>query len=42
MPDWLGPEVTGDPRFKNKNLALRPFGGWPKAEQRKVLKIMGS
>lgn len=40
-PKWIGPEVTADPRFKNKNLALKPFKKWPKSEQRKTLKIMG-
>jgi len=23
-PDWFGEEVTGDPRYANKNLAIRP------------------
>lgn len=41
LPDWLGPEVTKDDRFKNKNLAVRPFADWPKAQQKKVLKLMG-
>lgn len=27
-PDWLGDEVSGDPRYLNVNLALRPFGQW--------------
>lgn len=27
-PDWLGPEVTKDPRFANAALARRPFGDW--------------
>jgi CYTH domain-containing protein len=40
-PDWVGEEVTGDPRFKNKNLALAPFTTWPKALQKKTLKRMG-
>lgn len=42
LPAWIGPEVTDDPRFKNKNLAVRPFGRWPKAEQKKTLKLMGA
>ena len=41
FPDWLGPEVTGDPAFKNKNLAVHPFSAWPKARRTKVLKAMG-
>lgn len=40
-PDWVGQEVTGDDRFKNKNLAVRPFSEWPKAEQKEILKRMG-
>ena len=27
-PGWLGEEVSGDPRFSNASLALRPFGAW--------------
>jgi adenylate cyclase len=27
-PDWLGREVTGDPRYYNSSLATRPFNGW--------------
>jgi len=41
LPAWLGEEVTDDPRFKNKNLAVRPFKRWPKSEQKKILKRMG-
>ena len=41
LPAWLGEEVTDDPRFKNKNLAVRPFKTWPKSEQKKTLKRMG-
>ncbi|HJV33319.1 MAG TPA: CYTH domain-containing protein [Patescibacteria group bacterium] len=40
-PDWIGPEVTADPRFKNKNLAVKAFTRWPKPEQKKTLKRMG-
>jgi adenylate cyclase len=25
-PDWVGPEVTGDPRYANSSLVLEPFG----------------
>ena len=30
LPDlpWLGPEVTGDARYYNANLARRPFTDW--------------
>jgi adenylate cyclase len=27
-PDWLGDEVTGDPRYFNLNLVQHPFFGW--------------
>ncbi len=27
-PQWLGPEVTGDPRFGNINLASYPYSKW--------------
>jgi adenylate cyclase len=27
-PDWLGPEVTFDPRYSNASLAKRPFHAW--------------
>jgi len=27
-PDWIGDEVTGDPRFFNANLVARPFSTW--------------
>ncbi len=40
-PAWLGLEVTNDPRFKNKNLAVHPFQAWSKREQRKTLDLMG-
>lgn len=40
-PSWLGLEVTNDPRFKNKNLAVHPFVAWPKRERRKVFQLMG-
>jgi len=29
LPAWVSKEVTGDPRFANANLALRPFKNWP-------------
>lgn len=41
LPAWLGPEVTDDPRFKNKNLAVRSFKRWPKSEQKQTLQRMG-
>lgn len=27
-PDWLGTEVTQDPRYYNSNLATRPYSSW--------------
>lgn len=27
-PEWLGPEVTAEPRFLNSRLVERPFGEW--------------
>jgi adenylate cyclase len=29
-PDWLGKEVSGDPRYFNSNLIAHPFGEWAK------------
>jgi adenylate cyclase len=28
-PDWIGREVTSDPRYSNANLATKPFRLWP-------------
>lgn len=28
IPDWLGPEVTDDPRYFNANLVRHPFSRW--------------
>lgn len=28
-PDWVGPEVTGDPRYYNSSLVASPFTSWP-------------
>jgi len=27
-PDWVGEEVTGDPRYYNSNLIANPFSTW--------------
>jgi CYTH domain-containing protein len=27
-PEWIGPEVTGDPRYYNSNLARHPYSEW--------------
>jgi adenylate cyclase len=29
-PDWVGDEVTNDPRYLNSNLSIRPFNTWNK------------
>lgn len=31
LPPWVGTEVTGDPRYYNACLAVRPFTSWPDA-----------
>lgn len=36
-PPWLGREITGETRFKNKELALHPFLSWPEEERREVV-----
>lgn len=28
MPDWIGQEVTDDPRYFNANLVTKPFSTW--------------
>ncbi len=28
LPDWIGEEVTGDPRYFNANLIAHPFSTW--------------
>lgn len=28
IPDWIGKEVTGDPRYYNSNLISNPFTKW--------------
>jgi len=28
LPDWIGPEVSDDPRYSNSNLAKHPFRRW--------------
>lgn len=30
-PDWLGVEVTEDPRYRNSELAINPFSRWTSA-----------
>ncbi len=33
LPDWIGREVTDDPRFYNQFLAEQPFGQWSLEER---------
>jgi CYTH domain-containing protein len=28
LPDWVGKEVTGDPKYFNSNLIKKPFKKW--------------
>lgn len=28
IPPWIGPEVTGNPRYYNSNLSLHPYSEW--------------
>lgn len=28
LPEWIGKEVTSDPRYFNSNLTRNPFGSW--------------
>jgi len=28
LPDWIDREVSGDPRYYNSNLSLKPFSTW--------------
>ena len=35
---WLGREITGDVRFANSRLAVRPFTQWPPDERDAVLR----
>lgn len=29
LPDWVGPEVSNDPRYFNSNLIANPYKTWP-------------
>lgn len=41
-PEWVAREITGEPRFSNSALALRPFATWPERERDAVLDEIGS
>jgi adenylate cyclase len=30
LPDWIGEEVTGDPRYYNASLVSHPYRDWPR------------
>jgi len=32
-PNWVGREVTGDPKYYNSNLIKNPFSEWPDSEK---------
>jgi CYTH domain-containing protein len=38
-PDWLGAEVSDDPRLLNVNLSRRPLSDWPAAERAAMLEL---
>jgi adenylate cyclase len=42
LPDWIGAEVSGDPRFINANLAQSPFLDWPVAMAQSVRPEQGA
>ena len=33
LPDWIGMEVSGDPKYLNNNLVTRPYQTWTAAER---------
>lgn len=35
IPDWCGPELTGDPRWTNAVLAIQPVQSWTHAERQR-------
>jgi CYTH domain-containing protein len=37
-PEWLGREITGEPRFSKGALALRPFSAWPVEERADIVR----
>ena len=28
LPDWVDREISGDPRYYNSNLSIKPFTTW--------------
>ncbi|HEX6308709.1 MAG TPA: CYTH domain-containing protein [Longimicrobiales bacterium] len=41
-PEWLGREITGEPRFANSSLSMHPFTRWPEPGRSGVLHQIGS
>lgn len=41
-PAWAGREITGESRFSNSSLAVRPFATWPERERADVLREIQS
>lgn len=37
-PDWVGEEVTYEPRFRNSRLLYNPFCDWPEEQQMSLIK----
>ena len=37
-PGWLGREITGEPRFSNGALAMRPFATWSDGERDDIMR----
>jgi len=35
VPDWVGVEITDDPKYYNSNLAKNPYCDWSKTERRR-------
>jgi len=33
LPDWIGEEVSGNPRYYNASLARNPFSGWAQRQE---------
>ncbi len=35
LPDWVAREVSGDPRYFNSNLSIKPFSSWKRIGRRR-------
>lgn len=38
LPDWVGPEVSGDPRYYNANLVRHPYSRWQEGDRLEPLR----